>query len=378
MAAVMAILSLAATGIAEGRLPATPPSTTLIPGASAAGHPADSLQSPAGTGIRYDEQPGPLPPSTHLGTCRSANLCRYAADWRVEFLPLRGSYSRWAASQALGASVSASGEVGTIPFSVVFEATPFGGSQVYIRLLWDFGDGSSALGAEVEHTYPTSGTFTVEFVLVDSTGAIYSTNLTVHADPVPTVGGADAMPWFDWVVPPLVGIVSGAAVVLLGRRWGDRGSSSAPPPPGASTPGTGPWSPVPPRGWETAPAGPSPDEGRPAAPQVGAELRPRLPREVRRLSEELMVRLYTLGRLGPGDVPGSEWTQQGLSAALGVRQNVTSKLVRRLEAAGLVVSELGHVRDRPRRVLVYRLTSKGETIAGHLYRGRPPRTEPAE
>jgi len=60
-------------------------------------------------------------------------------------------------------------------------------------------------------------------------------------------------------------------------------------------------------------------------------------------------------------------------------QNSVSRLLLRLEAAGVVSGEVQHVRGRPRRVKVYSLTDRGEGLAREYRRptaGPGPREEP--
>ena len=71
---------------------------------------------------------------------------------------------------------------GTIPLVVDFDAT---GSQQDLYPLsafeWDFGDGTTATGAAVQHTYETAGTFRATLTVTDEAGLSSRTAVTVAA-----------------------------------------------------------------------------------------------------------------------------------------------------------------------------------------------------
>lgn len=55
----------------------------------------------------------------------------------------------------------------------LINANPEGATAV--KYEWDFGDGETATGAEVTHTYTRTGTFTVTLKVTDSVGRVGST-----------------------------------------------------------------------------------------------------------------------------------------------------------------------------------------------------------
>ncbi|MGA8710647.1 MAG: PKD domain-containing protein, partial [Thermoplasmata archaeon] len=61
---------------------------------------------------------------------------------------------------------------------VTFTSNASGGTRPY-NVEWSFGDESSSPGLTVNHSYATSGTYSVKVTLSDSVGASVSTNLTV-------------------------------------------------------------------------------------------------------------------------------------------------------------------------------------------------------
>ncbi|MEX2430847.1 MAG: PKD domain-containing protein, partial [Dehalococcoidia bacterium] len=72
---------------------------------------------------------------------------------------------------------------GAAPFTVQLEAeTPAGVSAGAVSYSWDFGDGATATGKSVEHTYTRAGTFTVGLE-VTSGGVHRSTSAQVSVLP---------------------------------------------------------------------------------------------------------------------------------------------------------------------------------------------------
>jgi len=63
-------------------------------------------------------------------------------------------------------------------------AAPAGGTDAQYR--WDFGDGATAVGPEVEHEFPTMGTHTVALTVSDSEGPQASVRRPITARPWPT------------------------------------------------------------------------------------------------------------------------------------------------------------------------------------------------
>jgi DNA-binding MarR family transcriptional regulator len=194
------------------------------------------------------------------------------------------------------------------------------------------------------------------------------------------------------------GIGSGliiAAVLYLVLRWTAARESSEGdwPPPGALRPsfahledplgldGTAlaPASPdVPPTTVETLPPSPAvdPPPYRPIAPTAVRSSRPRdegpgPPRsapapETLRLSQRVILHVYAQGILPPGEVAPLALCQAGFVEALGIPQAGLAAVLRRLEAAGVLVTERGHVRGRDRRLKIYRLTPRGVDVAREL------------
>ncbi|MFY9717741.1 MAG: PadR family transcriptional regulator [Thermoplasmata archaeon] len=80
----------------------------------------------------------------------------------------------------------------------------------------------------------------------------------------------------------------------------------------------------------------------------------------------IILHLAALGRLGSDDVASVGFTQGGMIDSLGIRQGTLTKVISRLEAAGVLESDTRHVSGRPRRLKVYRLTGRGESVARDL------------
>jgi len=79
-------------------------------------------------------------------------------------------------------SYSASPSAGTAPFTVFFDASatsdPDGTITSY---LWNFGDGLTATGLDVKHTFTKAATYTITLTATDNDGEKSSTNQTVTA-----------------------------------------------------------------------------------------------------------------------------------------------------------------------------------------------------
>ncbi|MCI4340422.1 MAG: hypothetical protein L3J73_04055 [Thermoplasmata archaeon] len=88
--------------------------------------------------------------------------------------------------------------------------------------------------------------------------------------------------------------------------------------------------------------------------------------EALRVSQRIVLHLAGLGTLGHDEVAPVGFTQIGMSEVLGVRQNALTNVLRRLVAADVVTEDTRHVRGQPRRLKVYRLTSRGEALARDL------------
>ena len=75
-----------------------------------------------------------------------------------------------------------------IPFTASFDATlSQRASDEVLSYVWTFGDGSSASGPLVDHTYAQDGTYDVALTIYDAKGVSSSTHLAVNAlNPLPT------------------------------------------------------------------------------------------------------------------------------------------------------------------------------------------------
>ena len=73
---------------------------------------------------------------------------------------------------------------GEVPLSVDFAATAADPENDPVTFAWDFGDGTTGSGANVSHTYATSGTFTARVTGTDSGGRSSSDTVRVQVLPV--------------------------------------------------------------------------------------------------------------------------------------------------------------------------------------------------
>ncbi|MHB8352545.1 MAG: PKD domain-containing protein [Thermoplasmata archaeon] len=312
----------------------------------------------------------------------------------------------------LTVGIHASATAGLAPLKVLFEALPAGGTETYVGFHWSFGDGSNGTGTVVEHIYQAPGDYRVGLSLSDSAGVIATNETWLNATGIPSGAAAGAPLWIIYALPTGLAVLAAAVVLAVGFRLGrrpEKQAASAPAeaeaisPPTTETreevddpPGRAPISP----GEESRAESPSRLDapeisgGPPLSPPVAPPILPPARTEdsslwsapprgpppphpaplptPRQRTREVLVRLYRLGRVGRDEVPGSEWTQSGLSQALEIPQNALSNILRRLVAADILVEELSHVRGRPRRVKIYRLTREGETLARTFAREDSP------
>lgn len=307
---------------------------------------------------------------------------------------------------------------GLAPLTVQLEAQVSGGSGTYEDAGWAFGDGFSANGFNLSHTYAVPGTYTATFTLVDTLGDQANGSVTIHvlaqlpAPTHPTIG-AGTLSLFGAAV---LGIVASAGAFLyVGTRplrFSDRHRSKGPPDevdPGPDLIGPSPTLP-------SGPVGPASESTElvprtmafpPAAYRgvfldlsesefvassrtelstlghlgvasaVSPEFSTASEEHARRiiprpdglsLSQRVLVHLAEQPRLGLEDTATLSFTQAGMGAALGVQQSTLSNALRRLEFSGLLHQETDHVRGVTRRVRIYSLTPKGERVAEKLKR----------
>jgi len=69
------------------------------------------------------------------------------------------------------ATISATPTSGPVPLVVTFTANASDADGVVVRYFWDFGDGQTAVGRQVEHIYVNAGTYGVELTVTDDQGA---------------------------------------------------------------------------------------------------------------------------------------------------------------------------------------------------------------
>jgi PKD repeat protein/DNA-binding MarR family transcriptional regulator len=275
------------------------------------------------------------------------------------------------------------------PFTFQFAVVVRGGSATYRSILWQFGDGHNGSGATVEYSYARPGEYHPTVNVTDSQGAwaVGGTFVNATGPAAPSEPTIDTAEWIALGIGATAGsmVTAFAGYVLLrrGRRARfDRASpaprplagASAPPAPEPIGPATSAGTTAPPSR-EIVPPAASVDPG--AAPSATAPAgQPTT--EALRISQRIVLHLAAQGALGPDEVASPGFTQAGISRALGVRQNALTNVLRRLVAAEVVVEDVRHVRGQPRRLKVYRLTSRGQALARDLRTRRArARSEPA-
>jgi DNA-binding MarR family transcriptional regulator len=85
-----------------------------------------------------------------------------------------------------------------------------------------------------------------------------------------------------------------------------------------------------------------------------------------RLSQRVILHVYSQGELPPGAVAPPGLCQGGIGEALGLSQGGLAAVLSRLEAAGILTTERGHVQGRDRRLKIYRLSAQGLQLAQEL------------
>ncbi|MCI4358602.1 MAG: PKD domain-containing protein [Thermoplasmata archaeon] len=262
---------------------------------------------------------------------------------------------------------------GSVPLTVSFEATVLGGSGTYRSFSWTFGDGSAGSGLIVSYTYVHPGRFTAVLNVTDSKGVSSLATVQVNAT---DGGGASRVPGSSPASIALwggSGAAAGAlATALVTSRFLRRSSLASrsaghrveaqPSASRAESPPPSPlgYPPAPPAGssvaaTETVIAAPNPPT-RPSSP------------EALRISERVVVHLVRLGTLPQHEVAPLGFSQLGMATDLQIAQNRLTNVLRRLVAGGILTEELRHVRGRPRRLKVYRLTPRGEGLGRELRR----------
>ncbi len=84
-------------------------------------------------------------------------------------------------------TATANPTVGTAPLTVSFTAATSGGLSP-LTYAWTFGDGASASGASVSHTYSHSGPYIATIVVTDGRGRFDSASVTVTVNAPPSPG----------------------------------------------------------------------------------------------------------------------------------------------------------------------------------------------
>jgi len=87
-------------------------------------------------------------------------------------------------SSTLTCAITATPNSGTVPLTVNFTSAVNGGTTPY-SYTWTFGDGGTSNSSSANHTYPVSGTYTVQLTVTDSSSPVKTANAstTITANP---------------------------------------------------------------------------------------------------------------------------------------------------------------------------------------------------
>jgi len=152
---------------------------------------------------------------------------------------------------ALTGSFSAAAPSSATPVpgtELTFTATLSGGAAPF-KVLWSFGDGSTATGAQVTHAYAASGTYSVNATVTDHTGAVLNGSLPLSISTAPSGASSSSGSSLTFPLGLFLGVLVGAALAaVVVYAVGPRRRKEQPPPPPAAvapspyvTPGAAEW-----------------------------------------------------------------------------------------------------------------------------------------
>ncbi|MDE2046677.1 MAG: PKD domain-containing protein, partial [Thermoplasmata archaeon] len=122
------------------------------------------------------------------GSC-SYNLTLTAQDSAGHSAHAVALVSIWPnGTKTFNATISLSPSSGVAPLPVSFDGNASGGQAPY-TFVWAFGDGSTATGATVQHTYTQTGAFAVVLTAVDTKGSVAQATSSVQVNPPPPPNG---------------------------------------------------------------------------------------------------------------------------------------------------------------------------------------------
>jgi PKD repeat protein/DNA-binding MarR family transcriptional regulator len=285
---------------------------------------------------------------------------------------------------------------GIAPLVVHFSGTASGGSGTFLSANWSFGDGQSEPGFNLTYSYTIPGIYYATFLVVDAAhdSANATVAITVQEWAPPSTSGGVNIGTVSLVTLLAASVAAFVGAVLYVRSHpypftsedgdGELGLEAVPgeteitereldlePTPDpfeveetAIVP-TGPR--FPPEAYQArfmdlAPRGPEALAG----PSDDPRSRPDPDRP--KLSQRVILHLYSQPRLGDDEVATTAFTQAGMMEALEVPQSLLSNVLRRLQYSRILVQDVRHVQGSPRRLNVYRLSPKGEQLAERLRR----------
>src|SRR5205085_2009843 len=96
---------------------------------------------------------------------------------------LAASYTYLPPNHAPQVSPTASVTTGLAPLNVNFVANATDADGDALNVTWEFGDGQTAVGANVSHTYTIADQFTARVTAKDPAGAMASATINITASP---------------------------------------------------------------------------------------------------------------------------------------------------------------------------------------------------
>jgi chitodextrinase len=108
--------------------------------------------------------------------------------------------------------------------AVVFTASTTGGAGAPYNYTWSFGDGATAYGASVTHSYGSTGTYGPTVLVTDRLGAQNLTHLPAHSVTAASTPLDWLSPWLLLAIAVVLGAL--AAVVVFTRRRSEESESA--------------------------------------------------------------------------------------------------------------------------------------------------------
>ncbi len=251
---------------------------------------------------------------------------------------------------------------GTAPLTVQFNGSVFGGTGTYIAFTWHFGDGGTGSGLNINYTYLRPGRYNATLTAIDtsdrSTSAFIIINVATPSNNISTPNSNNLVISVVQLVLFIIGGVAigvGCTVLLLRfgfykKRGGNKKISTTNKE--VST--------------EISPQAPAVTKQDTLQTTLTTNSNKSSNNSGFKISDKILIHLLKQGNLYMLEIAPISFTQIGMADSLGVKQNVLTNTLKRLENRGLIRVDVKHVKGKGRRMKTYYLTEKGEAVAREL------------